>query len=282
MRKLLMAAFMSFLALGLCVGEAEAARLGGGKSFGMQRSFVSRPAPSRQAAPAAPAGTNTAAPKRNWAGPIAGLAAGLGIAALLSHFGMGEGLANILTIALLAMAAVFVFRLLTRRSASSATDDSMRYAGAGERNVPLPPQIIPQSASPSSAVDPVAAAIPEGFDTEGFLRVAKVNFIRLQASNDARDIEDIRQFVSPEFFAEIKMQMNERGEAAQRTDIVTLNAELLEVVTEGDRHIATVRFSGMIREDVGAAAEPFDEAWILTKAEGGDKGWVVAGIQQMN
>ncbi len=283
MRKLLMAAFMSVLALGLSVGEAEAARLGGGKSFGMQRS-VYKPAPTRQATqPApAPAGTTAAAPKRNWMGPIAGLAAGLGIAALLSHFGLGEGMANILTIALLVMAAVFIFRLLMRCSTPATADNSLRYAGAGESNVQVPPQAVSQPASSSSTTEPDGATIPAGFDVEGFLRVAKLNFIRLQAANDAKNVEDIREFVSPELFAEIKMQMDERSEASQQTDVVTLNAELLEVVTEGERHIATVRFNGMIREVAGAAAESFDEAWVLTKAKDGNKGWTVSGIQQMN
>ncbi len=119
---------------------------------------------------------------------------------------------------------------------------------------------------------PTAARVPEGFDSEGFLRVAKLNFVRLQAANDARNIDDIREFVSPELFAEIKMQMDERGNAPQQTDVVTLNAELLEVTTESDRHIASVHFSGMIREVAGAAAAPFDEVWNLEQTDRGQQG----------
>ncbi|MBL0167412.1 MAG: Tim44 domain-containing protein [Propionivibrio sp.] len=292
MKKSILAAFAVFMALGLSVGNAEAKRMGGGKSFGMQRQAVPpKPAtPAQQAtpaAPASPAAAPAAAPQRNWMGPLAGLAAGLGIAALLSHFGMGEGLANILMIALLVMAAFFVFKLLFRRktaAAPPAAHEPLQYAGAGAGGPAMaPPPVTPQlpgSLAPA-AVATSAGRIPEGFDSEGFLRVAKLNFIRLQAANDAGNLDDIREFVSPELFAEIRMQMDERGKAAQQTDIVTLNAELLEVSTEGSRHIASVHFSGMIREEADAAAAPFDEVWNLSKPSEGGKGWVIAGIQQL-
>ncbi|MBS1227902.1 MAG: import inner rane translocase subunit Tim44 [Proteobacteria bacterium] len=279
MKKMLLAVCTVVMALGLCVGNAEAARLGGGKSVGMQRQSVApKPAtPPQQATPAAPVqGTpaQAAAPKRNWMGPIAGLAAGLGIAALLSHFGMGEGMANILMIALLAMAAVFAVKWLLRRKAPS--DGALQYAGAGSAQ-PRSAPVSYGSAAPSGPV-----RIPEGFDSDAFLRIAKLNFVRLQASNDAKSIDDIRQFVSPELYAEIKMQMDERGDVPQQTDIVTLNAELLEVVTEANRHIASVHFSGTLREVVGATATPFDEIWNLAKPVSGDQGWVIAGIQQLS
>lgn len=290
MKKWILAAFAVFMALGLSIGNADAARLGGGRSSGMQRQSVApKPAaPAQQATPAAPtspAATPVAAPKRNWMGPLAGLAAGLGIAALLSHFGMGEGMANMLMIALLAMAAFFVFKLLFRRKTSAvppAAREPLQYAGAA---VPAmaPPPVAPQlpgSVEPA-AVAASAGRIPAGFDSEGFLRVAKLNFIRLQAAHDARNLDDIREFVSPELFAEIKMQMDERGTATQQTDIVTLNADLLEVTTEDNRHIASVHFSGMIREVAGAAAAPFSEVWNLSKPSEGGKGWVIAGIQQL-
>lgn len=133
------------------------------------------------------------------------------------------------------------------------------------------------SASPEAA-SPVN--VPEGFDSEAFVRIAKLNFVRLQAANDEKNIDDIREFTSPELFAEIKMQMTERGDTPQQTDVVTLDAELLEVTTEANRHIASVRFSGMIREAADASAEPFEEIWNLSKPVEGNKGWVISGIQQ--
>ena len=144
-----------------------------------------------------------------------------------------------------------------------------------------PPAVTPAFATGSAAPTVATASIPEGFDTEGFLRIAKLNFVRLQAANDTKNINDLREFVSPEMHAEIKLQMDERGNTPQQTDVVTLNAELLEVVTEGSQHIASVHFSGMIREVADAAASPFEEVWNLSKPVDGSRGWVVAGIQQL-
>lgn len=295
MKKLILALCVGVFTLGLTLGDAEAARLGGGKSSGMQRSA----APQKQASPtqqnaAAPAAAPqpaapAAQPKRNWLGPIAGLAAGLGIAALLSHFGLGEGMANFLMIALLAMAAIFVIRLLFFRKPAARPEqgEPLQYAGVGGPNlapVPTAPQF--PAGSGAAAVQPVAASeprsIPEGFDVEGFLRIAKLNFVRLQAANDARNLDDLREFLAPELFAEIKLQMDERGASPQETDVVTLNAELLEVISEPTRHVASVRFSGMIREEANAPASPFDEVWNLVKPTDSSRGWQVAGIQQLS
>lgn len=301
MKKLCMVLCAAVLSFGLVVGDAEAKRLGGGKSSGMQRDSVSQKQASPQPAaptqgtaapaaapqPAAPATT----PKRNWMGPLAGLAAGLGIAALLSHFGLGEGMANFLLMALLAMAAFFVIRLLFfRKSASPASqNEPMQYAGVGGPNMAPVPQAPQYPAGNSSVATGDAAAapglarnVPADFDVDGFLRIAKLNFVRLQAANDARNSDDLREFLAPELFAEVKMQMEERGIAPQVTDVVSLNAELLEVVSEPTRHIASVRFSGMISEAASAAAEPFDEVWNLVKPTEGNRGWQVAGIQQLS
>lgn len=285
--------FILTLVLGfaLGVGQAEAARLGGGRSVGMQRQSVApKPAtPPSQATPApAPASpAPTAPPKRNWLGPLAGLAAGLGIAALLSHFGLGEGMANILMIALLVMVAVFIFKALFRRKPgetpfSARPVEPMPYANVGGSPQVAPAAPFSQPGSVSATASDSTGRIPAGFDTEAFLRVAKLNFIRLQAANDAKNLDDLREFVSPEMFAEIKMQMDERGHAPQQTDVVSLNAELLEVSTEQGRHVASVHFSGLISEVAGTAAAPFNEVWNLSKPVEGNKGWVVAGIQQLS
>jgi len=232
-------------------------------------------------APTAPVGVPAATPKRNWMGMVGGLAAGLGIAALLSHFGMGAGVANFLMIALLVVAAVFVFKLLFRRATppvqAAGYPEPMRYVGSDDA-----PAATPLAAAVTGATVASAANVPADFDTNSFLRIAKLNFVRLQAANDAKNLDDIREFVSPEFYAEVKLQMDERGNAPQQTDVVTLNAELLDVTTEANRHVASVHFSGMIRETSGAAAEPFNEVWNLSKPIDDSKGWIIAGIQQVN
>ena len=295
MKRLVIAAFAAVLGLGLMVSDAEAKRLGGGGSIGMKRQATPAPsaptqagkpaaAPAAAAAPAPAAAAKPAGMSR-FLGPLAGLAAGLGIAALLSHFGMGEGMANMLLILALVMAAVFVVRwLMSKRSPQAG----MQYAGAqagsaGPTNFnPAPAQF--QAAAVGAGSTAVAAAarnIPADFDVEGFLRQSKLNFVRLQAANDRGDMDDIREFSTPEMFAEIKMQYQERGGRAQETDVMQLNAELLEVVTEANRHIASVRFSGQLREEANAAPETFAEVWHLVKPTDGSRGWNVAGIQQV-
>lgn len=296
MKRLFLTLCLALLSLMVTVHDADAKRLGGGRSTGMQRESVAQRATvPPQAAPSAPvaAGAQAApatAPKRNWLGPLAGLAAGLGIAALLSHFGLGEGMANILMIAGLLIVGLLVAKLIFRRRDTPISPEArLHYAGAGASNPsPLAARELPTgytAALPNTAVPQVPNVqthVPEGFDVDGFLRVAKLNFVRLQAANDAGNLDDLREFVSPEMFAEIKLQLDERAGAKQQTDVVTLNAELLEVVTEAHRHVASVRFSGMIREEAGAAAAPFDEVWNLSKPIESAKGWVVAGIQQMS
>lgn len=281
----------------LSIGDAEAKRLGGGSSAGMQRQSVapsSPSAPSQAAAAkpaAAPAAAPAAQPKRSWMGPLAGLAAGLGLAALASHFGFGEGLANMMMIGLLVMAVVMVIGFFMRKKAAAAQQSGMggmQYAGAGAdygRNTPSTPDFTPASGGVAA---PVAAPVqggngfvPADFDSAGFVRNAKVNFIRLQAANDAGNLDDIREFTTPEMFAEIKMGIDERKGAKQETDVAQLEAEVLDVTEESSRYIVSVRFHGLISEERGVAAQPFDEIWHMTKPQDGSKGWAIAGIQQV-
>ncbi|MBI4990190.1 MAG: Tim44 domain-containing protein [Rhodocyclales bacterium] len=283
MNKFLIAVFAAVFSLGLVVADAEAARVGGGRSSGMQRSVTpkSPAAPAQNAVPAKPAQAQPAAAPQpsgmsRWLGPLAGLAAGIGLAALFSHLGMGEGFASIVMMLLIGLAVFFVVRLLFRRKAPES--QSLQYAG----NAPAPMQFEAQPATGSAAAPAVAASIPAGFDVDGFLRQAKLNFVRLQAANDSKNIEDIRNFTTPEMFAEIKMEIDERGGGTQQTDVVTLNAELLDVAEENRQYVASVRFHGAIRETEGAAPAAFDEVWHLTKPVDGSRGWAVAGIQQVS
>ena len=279
---------------------AEAKRLGGGGSrrhearpAGAQharrrcrpsRRRTARPLP-RRAAAATPA---AAAPKRSWMGPIAGLAAGLGLAALVSHLGFGEELANFMMIALLALVAVVVVRLLMRRfgragaaarprracsspaPARRCRRRRRRRASAGSRPQPLRPP--PRPPRP---------ALPAGFDAAGFERIAKMIFIRMQAANDSGDLNDLRAFTTPEMFAAIRLDLQERGGAAQQTDVVQIDAEVLDVAQEAERQIVSVRFHGLIREAADGAATPFDEVWHLVQPADGSREWAIAGIQQM-
>jgi|OpeIllAssembly_1097287.scaffolds.fasta_scaffold01031_5 predicted lipid-binding transport protein (Tim44 family) len=316
-----MTVLVAVLAVTLIPTASEAKRLGGGKSYGMQRSTPDKSAQSAPATPAAPAATpNTpgtpataaaAAPGRSWMGPIAGLAAGLGIAALFSHLGMGEGLANFVMLALLAFAAVFLIRLLMRRVAGGGAQRpnlAMAGAGAGATGqAAAPPRFVderpgmqpalqrdalapvigsdlkPPLAVPGVADSPVTTivpSLPEGFDTEAFERLAKMIFIRMQAANDSADLNDLRTFTTPELFAALRLDLQERGPAAQHTDVEKVDATLIDYAQESGRQVVSVRFQGLVREEAGAEATPFDEVWHLVKPADDSRAWAIAGIQQ--
>jgi predicted lipid-binding transport protein (Tim44 family) len=296
--------------------DAEAKRMGGGRSVGRQSQTVQKqstppaqqpmqqqsaqPSQAQRAAPAQP--TPAAAPNRSrWLGPIAGLAAGLGIAALLSHFGLGEAfagaMANFIVIALIAMVAIWLIRkFMSRRrqnepayGAAGSTSMNAGGLGSGYSQEPryTPPAAAGAFGSSSSAFDAApeanaAPSVPAGFDTEAFLRNAKVNFVRLQAAWDEGNIADIREFATPEMFAEVKIDIDSRGGERNQTDVVQLDAQLLEVEDRGVEYFASVRFSGLIRETAGAAAEPFVEVWNLSKSSRPGEGWLLAGIQQVS
>jgi predicted lipid-binding transport protein (Tim44 family) len=316
-RKAGILALAGVIAAGAIFSEAaEARRMGGGRSMGRQsatatqqhqatppsqsQSFQQNQAAQPQRAQPAPATPPAQPPRNRWLGPIAGLAAGLGIAALLSHFGLGEAfagaMANMIMIALIVLAVFALFRFIMRKR-QGGTGSGPAYAGAGgapyganaRTNLN---QNAPQSApsmsgygatqidAPASQV--VQADVPAGFDTEAFTRNAKVYFIRLQDAWDRGNVNDIREFTTPEMFAEVKLDVDARGDAPNRTDVVQLNADVLGVEDRPMEYLASVRFHGLIRESENAAAEPFVEIWNLSKQKSGNEGWLLAGIQQVS
>lgn len=311
-----LAAVAIVLTLGLTAGlDAEARRLGGGKSAGMQRQNTTAPAntpapPPATAGAASPAtaaaaapgaaGAAAAAPKRNWMGPVAGLAAGLGLAALASHLGFGEALANMMMIGLLVMAVLLVVGLVLRKRAGSQGPALAGAGGAGlardgmARQAPPsavfrsgPADTPPQRGSligsrlgsvATAAVQP--AGLPVDFDAAAFARNAKDQFMALQAANDAGDLERLRDYLTPDMFEVVRSDIAERGVAPQATQVFGLEAQVLSVVQEPDRYIVSVRFTGSVRDQHGAVPEDLDEVWHLAKPVAGMGGWVVAGIQQ--
>jgi predicted lipid-binding transport protein (Tim44 family) len=280
----------------LGVATAEAGRLGGGRSFGAQRQAIPPPVRSPNVAPATPsAPAQTMAPKAapaatgasRWLGPIAGLAAGIGLAALLSHFGLSEGFASILMLALLVFGGIFLVRMfLGRREAARAP---MQYAGAGSAGsvTSLPPATLDRShafepvmaGAPAAAEPPSAGRFPAGFDTAKFVAQATQQFRKLQAAYDAGDRKALADVLAPEMYAEIDKELAERGTQAP-TAVDSLEATVLDVSTEGGSHWASVHFQGMLREDGAVLAKPFDEIWNLVKPVDGKTGWLLAGIRQ--
>lgn len=307
--------------------EASAAqpkRIGNGKSIGKQ----SPPANSRETAPKETAATSNAAKSSNpgnsnpqaqaplnsaaqspaaaspaansarsrWVAPLAGIAAGLGLAALASHFGFAEELGTFLLMVLALIAVMMMVRLyMSRRGQDqprTILQPSYAYSGIGQEA--MVPHYSPPAGGSSHRIEPVVIRpalpaanasnwrIPAEFDVDGFLRQAKNQYVRMQAAHDAGDLAQLREFTTTELFGEIRAEIESRPNLLTRTDIVILNAELLGVDSNTIEHTASVRFHGSLRERVDAAAEAFDEVWNLTKPVDGASGWVLAGVQQLN
>ncbi len=273
------------LTLTLTAGDAEAKRMGSAKSYGMKRQATTQdkaPAAAPDAAKSSPTGTGAQAqPRRSFMGPIAGLAAGLGLAALASHFGFGEEMASMLMIGLLIMVAITVFGFIMRRRSPTPTPALAGAGSLGGNFRYAADQALPASRSLESSRPASGANIPADFDVAGFVRNAKVHFIRLQAANDARNLDDLREFTTPEMFAELKMDIAERGDAPQQTDVLEIDADVIEVVEEGNRYVVSVRFTALIREEDDVPAARVEEIWHLVKPRSGDTGWLLAGIQQV-
>lgn len=316
MKKLMISAVIALSALSM-LAEATARPAGGGRSIGRQSQNVNRmppaaaptPAP-RQAVPApAPNAPNAMPAKRPsmWKGVLGGALLGLGLGALFSHLGIGGAMAGILStmlmLLLLAGAAYFIFRMFRRKSQPTLSpaagpsafggNNAGNNAGNNFNNAYAPPAAggTPEIGSrlPEQQYQPVQAApvphtpwgVPGDFDAVSFLRVAKSNFIRLQAAWDKGDSVDIREFTTPEVFAEMKLQIGERGAQKDYTDVVSIDAELLGIETSATEYMASVKFTGMIKPAPDALAEPFNEVWNLTKPVSGASGWLLAGIQQL-
>jgi predicted lipid-binding transport protein (Tim44 family) len=288
----------------MVVIDAEAARVGGGRSSGRQSSSATNsPAPAQKAAPAqatpappapAPSGMS------RFLGPLAGLAAGIGLASLFSSMGMGGALASalsgILMIVLLLGAGFFIYRMVTRNK--TAQQQPMQYAGAGSTSTntytpaPQPAQFTGNAAAPGSLAatvggasalnsmnaTPNASRWPADFDVAEFERQAKLNFNRLQAANDAGDASTLRDFLTPELYRELEGEMKSAWGTPQKTEAVDLQSEVLEVVTEGNLYVVSVRFTGQIREN--GVLSNLNEIWHLEKPISGRSGWRVSGIQQ--
>jgi predicted lipid-binding transport protein (Tim44 family) len=278
---------------------------------------AAKPAPAAAAAPAV-------APKKPWGAMLGGLAAGLGLAALAHSLGMGGALGNIVMFGLMALAIMLAVGWFMRRRAQASGQGAVangiqnkspfafQGAGAGGAPVSEPKPYRPENVGNDASARPwersngmpldaghqtsgsmIGSAltgsqnwgVPEGFDTEGFLKAAKGNFITLQSAWDKSDINGLRVMMTDSMLKEIQTQLAERevhtGGPVNHTDVVMLEASLLGIEDLGDDYMASVEFSGMIKEDPSAGPSPFREVWNMTKPKSGRSGWLVAGVQAL-
>lgn len=281
-----------------------------------QRQATPPPAPGAPAAAPAPM-----APKKPWGAMLGGLAAGVGLAWLASSLGLGGFLGQILLFALLALVVMVVIGLVLRKfkggvassPAGGQPNSPFAFQGAGNApdagvshyslgNVGNDASARPWERSGGTAFEGVAATpagsmigsglagapswgVPAGFDGEGFLKASKANFITLQDAWDRSDIQSLRAMMTDEMLAQIQTQLAERethtGGTANKTEVFMLNAQLLGIEELSDVYMASVEFSGMIKEDASAGPSPFREVWNMTKPRNGGSGWLVAGVQAL-
>jgi predicted lipid-binding transport protein (Tim44 family) len=315
---------MKFLSLLLAVFlmlagiNAEAKRMGGGKSVGQQSGNVTqRQAAPPQAPAKAPAAAPAPAPSRPWGAMLGGLAAGLGLAWLASSLGIGGGaIAQFLMFGLLALGIMLAvgWFMRSRKAAQSRTSANSPFAFQGAGSVQTPSTYRPENvgndasarpfersntafeglnAAPSASGSMIGSAlggsqtwdIPAGFDTEGFLSSAKANFISLQAAWDKSDIAALKVMMTDSMLKEIQAQLAERevhtGGPLNLTEVVMIEAQLLGIEDLGNDYMVSVEFSGMIREEASAGPNPFREVWNMTKPKTGNSGWLVAGVQAL-
>lgn len=276
MRKLLISLLIAMFTLSFFASDVHAKRFGGGGSFGMSRqanSFSRMGNPSRYQTPIAT--PKPASSPSRWLGPLAGFATGALLTSLFMGHGVGSGIFSWL---LIAGAIFFVWRLFSNRMqpvTQPPIEQSMNYQPQQQ-----PFSNAASSSKPFFSSAPNASSdLPAGFDEAAFLRQAKATFIRLQAAYDAKNLADIREFTSPQIFGEIQIQIQERGDAPNQTDVINIDAQLADVSVEADHTIASVIFSGLIREELGAEPVSIKEIWHFEK-NSYMPNWVVAGIQQ--
>jgi predicted lipid-binding transport protein (Tim44 family) len=265
------------------------------------------------AAPSAPAPAPAAAqPQRKpWGAMLGGLAAGLGLAWLAHSLGFGEAFGQVLLFGLLALLIMVVVGYFLRRrsSGSGSSPYALQGAGAGPASIPqYNPKNVGNDASarpwegpahfepaaPSRAGARIGSSliggeqnwsIPADFDVTGFVAAAKANFVTLQDAWDRSDMGALRSMMTDEMLGEIRQQLAEReaqsGGQPNKTEVVMLEAQLLGVEDLGSGFMASIEFSGLIREDLSGGPTPFREVWNMTRTKSGDDGWLVAGVQAL-
>ncbi|RXZ43657.1 Tim44 domain-containing protein [Crenobacter cavernae] len=279
---------------------AEAARMGKGRSSGMQRSAptqsYNQPA-APMAAPARPAAAPQAAPQKGpglgtaLAAGAAGAAAGYMIGKAMdssagsSETGSGFPWGTLAIGGLLLVGAMMFFR---RRQQQAAQGHGHLATPGGAPLNYQPPQApannsqfgaIPSIGSGMGGGAPAmasAARLPDGTETPHFLRQAKATFLHLQSLNTPESLEEVRKYMTPDLFNGLRDDIAANADVA---DFPQLDCQLAEAVNEGGRYIASVRFTGTVSESVGAPAVPFSETWHYVKDAGAQR-WLLAGIQQ--
>ena len=295
----------------ISVSDASAARLGGGKSFGSRPSYstpyqrspgmdggYSRPAsPQSPAYGAAQAKNQAARDALGQRGGFARFLGGMALGGLLGamFFGGGFEHINFLDILIFAGIAFLLFRLLASRRTQGPVP-STQQGHFEERSSEVHPSgyqrqshdqgpgfdtdILSKKGSvPQSAKGPV---LPEGFDANDFLEGAKRAYGMLQKAWDEGELADLRALTTDKVFGELQDQIRERGDTPNQTDLLKVEAELLEVRDYGNNREVTVLFDVLMRESPEAHPTQVREVWHFIRAHNSRQPtWFLDGIQQL-
>ena len=260
MKKILSYMLIVLVGAGFFINDAAAKRFGGGRSFGVQRAHSAFSKPGTKHSQYK---QNKQQPqKRNWSGILGGVLAGGLLASLLMGHGLATGILSWLILGALVLFTISLWqkKMRPRAYAGSAFNQSQPY----------------QQDMGNNRQEPMSSS-PRDFSEDSFLREAKIKFLRLQAAFDQNNIHDIKAFTAPEVFAEIKMQLDERGDSVHHTEFSEITTELLDVAKEASGYLASVRFSGIVIEN--GTRTPFHELWHFRQFSGQNE-WLVGGIQQ--
>ncbi|MBM3114677.1 Tim44 domain-containing protein [Jeongeupia naejangsanensis] len=275
---------------------AEAKRLGGSRSTGMQRSTAPKQAPQapmQQAAPA-PAQTPAQQPARSGvgtalAGAAVGAAGGYMLGKAMNASGTAESQGSsfpwgwILLLGGLTIAGV----MFMRRRAQAGRTAPAGYAPAAAGGANWQSQPAPQSdrvfrMGDGMGTAPAAQAItrlPDGTESAAFLRQARASFLHMQALNSPEQLEELRNYLTPEMFTSLQAEIGSNQDIAEFPE---LQAEMVDAGESNGQLVASARFFGKVSESLGAPAVPFSEIWHFVKLKPNDPRWVLAGIQQVN
>lgn len=282
----------------LVVDEAEARRMGGGKSFG--RSYQTAPAPSRSNADAPARKQDMAGKQAPGAGRgmMGGLLGGLlvgGLFAALFAGGAFEGL-QMMDILIIAALAFVIFKLIRgmRQGPAPARGPQPAYAGAGQQTPSQ--QAASQQASPqpvfgarreapvdapvsSAAAHAVPFNLPLGFDTPAFLDGAKDHYRILQDAWNKNDLPKIQEYVTPELYADLQAERAALP-AQQHTEVLSVSAGLVRADQQFGNAEVSIRFVGRYRDTVEGVEEDFVDIWHLERDYSKDDApWFITGIQ---
>ena len=279
---------------------------------------VAPPVNSATAKPATPAPVAPQAPAPSrfggMGGILGGIAAGIGLSYLFSHMGMGAEMgsmfSNILMIGLVAILGIWLFRKFANRNSGApalstgipgmnfssasppentwasnqpATSQMQSTGATGSGQVISNSNQLPLIEQTNNATGIHAQLTPGAFaDKEVFLENAKKLFLQLQEASDQQNINVLKEYTSPELFAILRQDMLGRQTAIATTQVLTLASDLLAVEDENQEYLASVRFSGTMREEINGPVTDFSEVWNWSKPTNDSTGWILCGIQQIS